>query len=80
MVESSRIEVYSDPCGLADVALFVGEADVKGVVERSTFGVYSVPCGLTWGVDVVAQADMEAFALWGVINWAPRSDGDSERL
>ena len=64
LVESSTIEVYSDPCGLADVALFVGEADVEGVVKRSTFGVYP-EIGLTWGADV-ARADMEALALWGV--------------
>ena len=34
VVESSRIAVYSVPCGLiwdADVALFIGEADMEAV-------------------------------------------------
>ena len=57
MVESSRIGVFSVPCGLtwgADVALFIGEADTEGMVESSRIAVYSVLCGLTWGADIEA--------------------------
>ena len=69
MVESPSVEVYSVPCGLtwdADVALFVGEADMEGIVEMSTFCVYS-GIGLPWGADV-ARADKEALVLWGISN------------
>ena len=72
VVKSSRIAVYSVPCGLtwgADVALFFGKADMEGVVEWSTMAIYSVPCGLTWGTDValfVGKADLEALAFWWV--------------
>ena len=68
VVERSMIGVYSAHCGLtlsADVALFFGESDMEVVVEKSTIAVYSVPFGVTWGADV-AQADTEAFTLWGV--------------
>ena len=67
VVESSRIAVYSVPCGLtwdADVALFFGEAEMEGVVERLTIAVSSVPCMLPWGADVAL--DLETLALWGV--------------
>ena len=60
MLEGSRIAVYSVPCVLiwgADATF--GEADTEGVVGRSTRDAY------------VAEADMEAFALWGVTDWAP---------
>ena len=51
------------PCGLAWDADEAGEADMDAI--------NSVPCGLIWDADValfVAEADIEALALWGISN------------
>ena len=43
------------------------------MLESSRIAVYSVACGMTWDADVslfVAEADMEALALFGVTDLA----------